>query len=116
MNRRFSMKYRILKNGLFINLSGVFDGSSAWQLANTILTRFHGLGKLLIDTRELSTVVPFGADMIVNLVPRFLVEGKNVLIRDQEGTHSGLDYFQTLSEKKIPGERRRDCFLAASAC
>ncbi len=116
MSRTFSMKSHILEKDLFINLSGVFDGSSAWQLANTILTRFHGVGKLFIDARDLSAVVPFGADMIVNLVPRSLVGEKNVLIRDCNGTHSGLDHFQTLSENTFPGESHRNCFSAASIC
>ena len=116
MSKAFSMKSQTLDNDLFINLSGVFDGSSAWQLANMILTRFHGPGKLFIDTRDLSTVVPFGADMIVNLVPRSLVREQNVLIRDRNGTHSGLDHFQTLSEKFIPGELPRTCFSVATIC
>lgn len=116
MSNTFSMKFHVLENDLFINLSGVFDGNAAWELANTILTRFHGFGKLFIDARDLSKVVPFGADMIVNLVPRSLVREKNVLIRDWEGTHSGLDHFQILSEKISPGETHRNCFSAATIC
>jgi anti-anti-sigma regulatory factor len=119
MSKAFSLKAHILDKDLFINLSGVFDGSSAWQLANAILTRFHGSGKLFIDTRDLSKVLPFGADMIVNLVPRSLVRKKNVLVRDCNGTHSGLEHFQTLSdmsERIIPGEAPRSCFSAASIC
>ena len=116
MSQLFSMQSQALGNDLFITLSGVFDGSSAWQLADTILTRFHGPGKLFIDTRELLTVVPFGADMIVNLVPKSLIREKNVLIRDQSGTHRGLDHFHTLSEKYIPGKSSRTIFSGASIC
>ena len=116
MSQSFSMQSQTLGSDFFINLSGEFDGTSAWQLANTILTRFHGQGKLFIDARDLSKVLPFGANMIANLVPKSLVQRKNVLIRDREGTHSGLDYFQTMSEKNSPGESCRTCFSAASIC
>jgi hypothetical protein len=116
MSKSFSMQFQILGNDLFVNLSGVFDASSAWQLANTILTRFHGQGKLFIDTRDLSTVVPVGADIIVNLVPSSLVRKKDVLIRDFEGTYSGLEHFQALCEKTFLGEVSCKCVSAASIC
>ena len=116
MSESFSMQFQSLGNDLFINLSGVFDGSSAWELANIILTRFHGTGRLFIDSRDLSTVVPFGADMIINLVPKSLVGKKNVLIRDREGTHMGLEHFQALSKEHIPGECHHSCFSAATIC
>lgn len=54
------MKSYSLGNDLFINLSGVFDGGSAWELANIILARFHGFEKLLIDARDLAKVYFFG--------------------------------------------------------
>lgn len=110
------MQVQTLGNDIFINLSGVFDGSSAWQLANTILTRFHGQGKLFIDTRDLSSVVPVGADIIVNLVPTSLVKKKDVLVRDCEGTHSGLEHFYALCEKTLFGEVSYKCVSAASIC
>lgn len=116
MSQSFSMQLQTLGNDFFINLSGQFDGSSAWQLANAILTRFHGQGKLFIDTRDLSTVLPFGADMIVNLVPKCMVRKNDVLVRDHEGTHIGLEYFQILSQKYLSGESCRTCFSAASIC
>jgi len=116
MSQLFSMQFQASGNDFFINLSGVFDGSSAWQLADTILTRFHGPGRLFIDTRELLTVVPFGADMIVNLVPKSLVMEKNVLVRDRDGTHKGLDHFHKLSQKYIPGQSSRTIFSSASIC
>jgi len=116
MSNTFFMTSYILENDLFINLSGVFDGSSAWELANIILARSHGFKKLFIDARNLSEVLPFGAEMIVNLVPRVLVREKNVLIRDCHGTHSGLDYFQILSEKIFPEESHHNYFSTATIC
>ncbi len=114
MRKSFSIECQIVGNDIFVNLSGVFDSGSAWQLADTILTRFHGSGKIFIDARDLSMVMPFGADMLVNLVPGSLVGKKNVLIRDCEGVHSGLGHFRTLSEKKFPGAIPYKCFSAAS--
>ncbi|MFK5953982.1 MAG: hypothetical protein QM498_13045 [Desulfobacterium sp.] len=116
MSKLFSMQRQNLGNDLFINLFGEFDGSSAWQLANTILTRFHGQGKLFIDARDLSKVVPNAAEIIVTLVPNSLVKKKDVLIRDWEGTHSGLEHFYALCEKTFLGEIPCKCVSATSIC
>lgn len=116
MSKLFSMQFQSLGNDIFINLFGEFDGSSAWQLANTILTRFHGQGKLFIDARDLSKVEPDGAEIIVTLVPNSLVKKKDVLIRDWEGTHSGLEHFYALREKAFLGETSYKCVSAASIC
>ena len=116
MRKSFSMEVQNVGNDIFLNLSGAFDSGAAWQLADTILTRFHGSGKIFIDIRDLSVIMPSGADMIVNLVPVNLVGKKNVLIRDYQGVHSGLHHFRTLSEseKKISEEIPYRCFSAAS--
>ncbi len=118
MSELFSMEFQALGNDLFVNLFGVFDGSSAWQLANTILIRFrgHGQGKLFIDARDLATVMPDGAEIIATLVPSSLVSKKDVLIRDWEGTHSGLEHFSALCKKTFIGEAPYKCVSAASIC
>jgi len=114
MLESFSIQFEALDNELFINLSGVFDGSSAWQLADLILSRFHGHGKLFIDARGLSSVVPFGADMIVNLAPKSLFGKNKVLIRDRDGIHNGLEHFQSMSENCISEKPPRTFFSRAS--
>jgi len=45
MSNTFSMKSYGLGNDLFINLLGVFDGGSAWELANIILDHFQILSE-----------------------------------------------------------------------
>ncbi|MEA2061685.1 MAG: hypothetical protein U9P10_14510 [Thermodesulfobacteriota bacterium] len=116
MNTNFTIKAQKVENDLFINLSGEFNGSSAWQLANTILSRFQGRGRVFIDTRDLTDVLPFGADMIVNIVPEILVNKKSVLIRDCTGVYSGLDHFITMVKEPVKIKRKTESFSRASIC
>jgi hypothetical protein len=45
---------------LQIEVHGDFDGSSAWELVNAIHERYTGLGRIVIDTRKITSLVPFG--------------------------------------------------------
>jgi hypothetical protein len=57
-NFRISSQYQ---NGeMVILLKGDFDGSSAWELVNTIHERYTGEGRIMIDTDGIKHLVPFG--------------------------------------------------------
>ena len=47
-------------DGLHLELTGDFDGTSAYELINTLQTYGHGTGSILIDTSNLSCIHPFG--------------------------------------------------------
>ena len=46
-----------------INPVGDFDGSSAWELINLLVDKYKGEERVLIETRNLRTVSPFGCSM-----------------------------------------------------
>ncbi|MEA1968840.1 MAG: hypothetical protein U9N77_11565 [Thermodesulfobacteriota bacterium] len=116
MSNGFSIKSHKKQDDLFIDISGGFDGSSAWELANTILTSFDGGGRVIIDTRSISHVLPFGAEMISNLIPNVLIKKENVLVKDRKGIYKGIEHFHTLVEKKVSGNIKNNCLAKASIC
>jgi hypothetical protein len=64
---------------LTIRLVGDFDGSSAWELINTIRENLNNLKFIQIDTGELKMVYPFGREVFRNN----LFNAKNKRIRMQ---------------------------------
>lgn len=53
---------------LHINIYGEFDGSSAWAPVNTIHERYTGVGRIVIDTRRITTLAPFGTATFKSLL------------------------------------------------
>lgn len=50
-------------DSLHLKLIGDFDGSSAYELINTLIEHSAGLWDVFIDTNNLETVYPFGRDV-----------------------------------------------------
>ena len=51
------------RDSLHLKLTGDFDGSSAYELINTLTENGKGLYEIYIDTNELTTIHPFGRDV-----------------------------------------------------
>jgi hypothetical protein len=51
------------RDSLHLKLSGDFDGSSAYELINTLLTHGKGFYEIFIDTNDLKSIHPFGRDV-----------------------------------------------------
>ena len=56
------LMYRTIDN-LHINLKGDFDGSSAFELLNTLKENWNGTKRILIDTNNLKKIHPFGQEV-----------------------------------------------------
>lgn len=52
------------KDSLHIKLDGDFDGSSAYELINTIMDNGKNFYQVFIDTNELRTVHEFGKNVL----------------------------------------------------
>ena len=76
-NFRMNIHRRIDK--LTIRLAGDFDGSSAWELINTIRENLNNFKFIQIDTGELKMVYPFGREVLRN----YMFNAKNTRIRMQ---------------------------------
>ncbi|HHP7235206.1 MAG TPA: hypothetical protein ACFCUC_11300 [Desulfobacterales bacterium] len=50
-------------SGLFLRITGDFDGSSAYGLTNLLEREGKGLSNIVIDTDGLSEVHPFGREV-----------------------------------------------------
>jgi hypothetical protein len=48
------------KNNLHLKLAGDFDGSSAFELINTLKAPCNKVGKIVVETCGLSSIHPFG--------------------------------------------------------
>ena len=51
------------KNSLHLKLSGNFDGSSAYQLINTLTEHGKGSCEIFIDTNDLKSIHPYGREV-----------------------------------------------------
>jgi len=60
MSANFELSFTKHASNLQIALSGEFDGSSAWELINTLHEHYAGQDRIIIDTRNLGQIHPFG--------------------------------------------------------
>ena len=51
------------RDSLHLKLAGDFDGSSAYELINTLTEHGKGFYEIFIDTNDLTTIHPFGKDV-----------------------------------------------------
>jgi len=52
------------RDSLHLKLAGDFDGSSAYELINTLTEHGKGFYEIFIDTSDLKTIHPFGKDVL----------------------------------------------------
>jgi len=52
------------RDSLHLKLAGDFDGSSAYELINTLTEHGKGLFEIFVDTNELTIIHPFGKDVL----------------------------------------------------
>jgi hypothetical protein len=60
MKKRFGIDFRTAHGDLYILPRGDFDGSSAWKLINILNMKYDGKGLVIIDTKGLRDIYPFG--------------------------------------------------------
>lgn len=60
MSGKFQIAVQKSKGNLHVEPKGDFDGNSAWELINLLEEKYDGQDRILIDTRYLTTVCPFG--------------------------------------------------------
>jgi hypothetical protein len=51
------------RDSLHLKLAGDFDGSSAYELINTLIEHGKGFYEIFIDINELKSIHPFGRDV-----------------------------------------------------
>ena len=64
MNTNFSVQCKRSNGNLHLRPKGDLDGSSAWELINLISEKYHGKGRVFIDTQDLGEMHPFGCGIL----------------------------------------------------
>jgi hypothetical protein len=62
MSTNFQVAFKTHNGNLHVHPSGDFDGSSAFQLIRLLDQKYDGKGEVVIDTRKLRNVFPFGSN------------------------------------------------------
>ena len=68
------------RDGLYLRLSGDFDGGSAHELINTLIEHGTGFWDIFIDTNNLKTIHPFGRDVFQKNLRSIKKQLKNLKI------------------------------------
>jgi hypothetical protein len=63
MAQNFKISINRTSDNLYIRLKGDFDGSSAFELFNTLKDNLNSTKCILIDTNKLKAVYPFGREV-----------------------------------------------------
>ena len=71
-------------DSLHLKLSGDFDGSSAYELLNSLKQNFSGISKIFIHTSCLKTVHPFGLAIFHKNIGALNAKAVSFLITGQD--------------------------------
>jgi hypothetical protein len=63
MGTTFKISFNRNKANLNLKLTGIFDGSSAYELVNTLKENYPKVGKIVVHTCGLGYIHPFGLDV-----------------------------------------------------
>lgn len=66
MSVNFKMDRNKVRDTLIIKLTGDFDGSSAWELIQTLKGSSVGVDRIVINTNCLNHIYPFAMDTLMH--------------------------------------------------
>ena len=67
------------RDSLHLKLAGDFDGSSAYELINTLAKNDKGYYQIFIDTNDLKTIYPFGKEVLEKKLGSINQPSKNLI-------------------------------------
>jgi anti-anti-sigma regulatory factor len=79
------------RDSLHLKLAGDFDGSSAYELINTLTENAKGLYEIFIDTNDLKTIHPFGKDVFQKNLRSTNKLYKNLVFLGKNGHEIGIN-------------------------
>lgn len=97
MSANFEIRIREAKDNLYMELKGDFDGSSAWELVNTIMLKDKGIGKIFVNTDNVGEVIPFGSAVFESLVGTGIIPKERLLFSDKKYLGQRLSKCRLLS-------------------
>jgi hypothetical protein len=78
------------RDSLHLKLAGDFDGSSAYELINTLTEHGKGFYEIFIDTNDLKTIHPFGRDVFQKNLGNSNKLYRNLVIIGRNGHEIGV--------------------------
>jgi hypothetical protein len=100
MSPNFAINSHTIDGNLYIELKGDFDGTSAWELANTIVHKDDGAYVIVIDTDRLCEIFPFGCLMFEKLIGINGISKDRIVFKGKMCTKMGFDGCKLLTEGK----------------
>jgi hypothetical protein len=79
------------RDSLHLKLTGDFDGSSAYELINTLTELGKGFYEIFIDTNDLKTIHPFGRDVFQKNLGNSNKLYRNLVIIGRNGHEIGIN-------------------------
>ncbi|QTA86985.1 hypothetical protein [Desulfonema magnum] len=85
MSANFKIKSHHVNGSLHIELSGDFDGSSAWELANTIMLKNKGTREVIVNAEKIGEVFPFGSAVFESLINTNIIPADKITFENEKG-------------------------------
>ena len=90
MASNFQIYFFKTRDSLHLKLSGDFDGSSAYELINTLTEHGKGYYEIFVDTDDLKTIHPFGKDVFQKNLRRTNKLYRNLVFIGRSGHEIGV--------------------------
>lgn len=101
MKSNFNLKTRKQNQRFYIDLHGVFDGASAFELVRAIERGYHDNNTVLIDTDRLTSTCSFGKAVLESNLPKSVLRAGLHFsgIRAREIMPEGCTLFNKMNSK-----------------
>jgi hypothetical protein len=91
MSPNFQVDFKMHNGDLYVRPRGVFDGSSAFYLVRMLKKKYNGHGGVVIDTRLLRTIVPFGCSVFQDQIHQCRIPSGKLSFTGEKGHELALE-------------------------
>ena len=85
MASNFHMFSYETRDSLHLKLEGDFDGTSAYELLETLKKHGSGFYQIFIDTNDLKTIYPFGREVFQKKLGTFKQQSSHLIFIGENG-------------------------------
>ncbi len=113
MSNNFQIVIKKSNDELHVSPSGDLDGSSAWELVNLLDEQYNGRGWVVIDTRNLKQMCPFGCSTFLWGLNQSRLPSDRLSFRGEKGYEIAPEESRVFS---YPEEHRCGCNGKCANC
>ena len=85
MSTNFQVAFKKHNGNLHVHPSGDLDGSSAFELIRLMNQKYDGSGEVVVDTRRLRNVLPFGSSTFQGNVKSCRIPSNRLSFKGEKG-------------------------------